>query len=273
MQYGLQEFFRHPKDVKGAGLSGDLDGKTAVVQGLGNVGYHAAKFLSEEDGVRVIAVIERDGAVVSDKGLNIEELSAYRLEKGGLRGFPGVDYVENGRALLEAECDLLIPAALENQITVENAARVKAKLIAETANGPVTYGADEILRSRGAVILPDFFLNAGGVTVSYFEWIKNLSHIRFGRLDRRFEEMRGRQIADVIEAVSGKSVPAALRAQLMHGASELDLVRSGLDDTMREAYQQISKVLHENDDVPDLRTAGFVVSIGKIAQSYKEMGL
>lgn len=273
VQYGLQEFFRHPEDVKGAGLSGDLDGKRAVVQGLGNVGYHAAKFLSEEDGVRVVAVIERDGAVVSDKGLDIEALSAYRLEKGGLRGFPGVDYVEDGRALLEADCDLLIPAALENQITVENAARVKAKLIAEAANGPITYGADEILRSRGAVILPDFFLNAGGVTVSYFEWIKNLSHIRFGRLDRRFEEMRGRQIADVIEAVSGKSVPEALRAQLMHGASELDLVRSGLDDTMREAYQQIRKVLLENDDVPDLRTAGFVLSISKIARSYKEMGL
>jgi len=273
VQYGLQEFFRHPEDVKSAGLSGGLDGKEVIIQGLGNVGYHAAKFLSEEDGVRIKAVIEREGAIVARNGLNVEDLADYRRENGGLRGFPGVDYIEDGRSLLEAECDILIPAALENQITVENAARVRANLIAEAANGPVTYGADEILRARGVVILPDLYLNAGGVTVSYFEWIKNLSHIRFGRLDRRFEEMRGRQIVDVIEAVSGKSVPDKLRIQLMHGASELDLVCSGLDDTMREAYQHIRHVYLGRDNVPDLRTASFVVAIEKIAQSYKEMGL
>ncbi len=273
VQYGLQEYFRHADDVKRAGLEGDLEGKSMVVQGLGNVGYHAAKFLSEENGVRVFAVIERDGALVAEAGLNIEDLAAYHREHGCFKGFPDADYVEDGNSLLEAECDILLPAALENQITVANAARVKAHIIAEAANGPVTYGADEILRSRGAVILPDTYLNAGGVTVSYFEWIKNLSHIRLGRLDRRFEEVRGRQIVEVIEAVTGKSVPAHLRTQLTRGASELDLVRSGLDDTMRDAYNEIRQVYLERERVPDLRTASFVVALEKIALCYQEMGL
>jgi glutamate dehydrogenase (NAD(P)+) len=273
VQYGLREYFRHPDDVARVGLEGTLEGKRIVVQGLGNVGYYAAKFLSEEDGALVVGIIERDGAILSDKGLPVEEVSAHLREHGGVKGFPGATYLEDGRSVLEAECDILIPAALEGQITLENAPRIQAPLIAEAANGPVTFEADNHLREHGKIIIPDTYLNAGGVTVSYFEWIRNLSHIRFGRLDRRHEEMRGQAIIQIIESLVGKPVPEALKTRLTHGAIEIDLVRSGLDDTMREAYNQIREVYLSRENVPDLRTSAFVVAIEKIARAYLELGL
>lgn len=273
VQYGLQEFFRHPEDVKRTCLSGSLEGKTMIVQGLGNVGYHAAKFLSEEDGVQVIGIIEREGAIISKTGFNIEEIMNWRREHGSLANYPHGQFVQKGNEILEAECDILLPAALEGQIHTENASRIQAPLIAEAANGPITYGADEILRKKGTIIIPDFYLNAGGVTVSYFEWIKNLSHIRFGRLDRRFDEMRGKQVIAAIEELTGKQVAEPLQKQLAKGASELDLVRSGLEDTMREAYLAIRTVWNERDNIPDLRTAAFVIALEKIALSYREMGI
>lgn len=273
VQYALREYFRHPEDVKRAGLKGGLEGKHIIVQGLGNVGYHAAKFLQEEDGALIVGIIERDGAILSDKGFEVEAVSKHIREHGGVKTFPNATYVENGRSALEAECDILIPAALEAQITAENAPRIKAPLIAEAANGPTTFEADTLLRNRGTIIIPDAYLNAGGVTVSYFEWIKNLSHIRFGRLDRRHEEARGEQTLAVIEEMLGKPVPAHLRAKLAQGSDELDLVRSGLDDTMRLAYQQIREIYLTRDNVPDLRTAAFVLAIEKIVRSYEEMGL
>ena len=272
-QYGLQEFFRHPEDVARARLSGGLEGKRVIVQGLGNVGYHAAKFLSEEDGAKIVGIIEREGAVLADAGIDVESAAAHRREHGTLADFPGVTYVGNGTSVLEAECDILLPAALENQITIENAPNIKARLIAEVANGPVTFEADEYLRERGTVIIPDFYLNAGGVTVSYFEWIKNLSHIRFGRMGRRLEEMRGRQIIEALEEMTGKKVPERLIALLSKGADEVDLVRSGLEDTMREAYLDMREVFLSREKVVDLRTAGFVVALEKIASSYEAMGL
>lgn len=273
VQYGIREFFRHPDDLKKAHIDGGLEGKRIVVQGLGNVGFHAAKFLEEEDGARIIAVIEHDGAVLNDKGIKIEELKHHVLSAGGVKGFPGGTYVENGKALLEAECDILIPAALEGQITSENAPRIQAKIIAEAANGPVTFEGDEILQRRGKFVIPDIYLNAGGVTVSYFEWIKNLSHIRFGRMERRLDEVRGSQVVEIVESVTGKKVAAEAALRLKRGADELDLVRSGLDDTMRRAYQEIREVFHSRHDVPDMRTAAFVVAIEKIALAYIEMGI
>jgi len=272
VQYGLREFFRHPDDVARAGLNGTLNGKRLIVQGLGNVGYHAAKFLSEEDGANVVCVIERDGAVFNSAGLNIEKLVEYRRETGGMMGFPGGRFDSDGTAALEADCDILIPAALENQITAANAPRIRAKLIAEAANGPVTFEADEIFRSRGLVVIPDFYLNAGGVTVSYFEWIKNLSHIRFGRMDRRIHEMRADSVVAAIEAAVGRPLQPDLAAGLRTGADELDVIRSGLDDTMRRAYQEISDVWHAGVLIPDMRTAAYAVAIRKIARSYQEMG-
>lgn len=272
-QYVIREFFRHPKDMKLAGLSGSIEGKRIVMQGLGNVGYHAAKFLSEEDGAKIIAIIERDGAIINEAGLPVEAVRTYLDEHGGVQGFPEARYEPNGNVCLEMACDILLPAAMEGQITTDNAARVKAPLIVEAANGPVTFGADEILRTRGVVILPDVFVNAGGVVVSYFEWIKNLSHIRFGRMDRRLDEMRGDRIVRALETMTGHNVPDDIRQELSTGADELALVRSGLDDTMRLAYQEVSELFHSRDEITDFRTASFVVSLQKIARTYMEMGV
>jgi glutamate dehydrogenase (NAD(P)+) len=273
VQYGLREFFRNPKDVARAGLTGDLAGKKVIVQGLGNVGYHAAKFLQEDDGARIVGIIERDGALVDPRGLIVEEISEYKRIHRGLRGFPGATFVENGQIILEEPCDILIPAAMENQITMANAPRIRAKVIAEAANGPITYGADDYLRQAGKVIIPDIYLNAGGVTVSYFEWIKDLSHIRFGRMERRNQELRGAQVIEVVETMVGKKVPDELARKLKYGADELDLIRSGLDDTMRKAYQEIRDIWNGQPKVPDLRTAAFVLAIQKIAHTYLEMGI
>ncbi len=272
VQYGLREFFRYPKDVARAGMSGDLMGKRIIIQGLGNVGYHTAKFLQEDDGARIVGIIERDGALLDERGLIVEEVAEYKRVHGGLQGFPSGQFVENGQVILEEECDVLIPAAMENQITMNNAPRLRARLIAEAANGPISFAADDFLRQAGKVIIPDVFLNAGGVTVSYFEWIKNLSHIRFGRMDKRMQEMRGGHIIEVIERMVGKKVPEEMARKIKYGADELDLIRSGLDDTMRKGYQEIRDVWND-PKVADLRTAAFVVGIQKISRHYLEMGI
>jgi glutamate dehydrogenase (NAD(P)+) len=273
VQYAIREFFRHPEDVKSANMSGSIDGKTCVIQGLGNVGYHAAKFLSEEDGIVITAVIERDGALINDDGINIEDLYNHISEHHTIKNFPGARHEEDGHAVLEKKCDILIPAALESQITLKNADQIKAKLIVEAANGPVTFGADEILNKKGVIIIPDAYANAGGVTVSYFEWIRNISHMRFGRMQKRHDELRGNQVANMLEEVTGSKVSQALRSSVTKGADELDLVRSGLDDTMRLAYQQIRGTLENEAKVTDLRTASYVASITKIARSYLDVGV
>jgi len=278
VQYALQEYFRHPEDVKAAGLEGDLGGKRVIVQGLGNVGYHAALFLSEEDGAKITGVIERDGAVVNENGINIAALRLHMAETGGVRGFEGATFVEKGAEVIEYSCDILIPAALEGVINMQNAEKVRAPLIIEAANGPVTAGADEILRKRGCIIVPDMFANAGGVTVSYFEWVKNLSHIRFGRMQRRQEEARHMLIVDELDRLSKShdlewTLGKDFRTKYLRGAGELELVRSGLDDTMRGAYQAMREVWHTRQDVEDLRTAAYLVSIERVALSYQSKGL
>jgi glutamate dehydrogenase (NAD(P)+) len=278
VQYALREFFRYPEDVAKANLTGTLDGKRIIVQGLGNVGYHAAKFLSEEDGAKITAIIERDGALQDDNGLNVDAVRAWIAQKGGVSGYPDAAYHADGSAMLEAECDILIPAALEAVINLSNAARIKAPLIIEAANGPITAGADDILREKGCVIIPDMYANAGGVTVSYFEWVKNLSHIRFGRMQRRQEEARHQLVVDELERLSadkglGWTLSPNFKEKYLRGADELELVRSGLDDTMRTAYQAMRAVWHGRDDVHDLRTAAYLVSIRKVADSYRAKGL
>jgi glutamate dehydrogenase (NAD(P)+) len=278
VQYALQEFFRHPEDVAIAGLKGTLDGKRVIVQGLGNVGFHAAKFLSEEDGCTITGIIERDGALFNPKGLDVDGIHAWIAKHGGVTGYPDAVHTAEGAAVMEEECDILIPAALEGVINLGNADRIKAPLIIEAANGPVTAGADAILREKGTVIIPDMYANAGGVTVSYFEWVKNLSHIRFGRMQRRQEESRHQLVVDELERLSsdkqlGWTISPNFKTKYLRGAGELELVRSGLDDTMRIAYQSMREVWHSRDDVDDLRTAAYLVAIGKVASSYRAKGL
>ena len=273
VQFGLREFFRHQDDVHSAGLEGTLEGKRIIVQGLGNVGYHAAKFLQEEDGAKIIAILERGGALLNEDGLVVEEVANHKLDKGGVEGFPGTQFIPGGAELLEHPCDILVPAAMEGVISQDNAEKIQTKVIAEAANGPVSYEADRILNEKGVFILPDAYLNAGGVTVSYFEWLKNLSHVRFGRMDRRYEEAQGQAILDVLEQALGKPVEGKARDSLLTGPDELTLVRSGLDDTMREAYGEIREAHLSNDKINDRRTAAFAISIKKISAIYESMDL
>jgi glutamate dehydrogenase (NAD(P)+) len=278
VQYALREFFRDKEGVKKAGMSGDLEGKTVIVQGLGNVGYHAAKFLSEEDGSKITGIIEHDGALYDERGLNVEKVRAWIVKHGGISGYSDVHHVKDGSKVLEEPCDILLPAALEGVINLSNAERIKAPLIIEAANGPVTAGADQILREKGTVIIPDMYANAGGVTVSYFEWVKNLSHIRFGRMQRRQEESRHELLINELERLSRDKgldwqLTPDFKSKYLRGADELELVRSGLDDTMRAAYKQMADVWHDRSDVDDLRTAAYLVAIGKVAASYRAKGL
>jgi len=278
IQYALREFFRHPEDIAKAGLSGTLDGKRVVVQGLGNVGYHAAKFLAQEDGSRIVGIIEWDGALYNPDGIDVEAVRNWIVKHGGVKDYPDANHSADGASVLEADCDILIPAALEGVINLDNADRIKAPLIIEAANRPVTAGADEVLRKKGTVIIPDMYANAGGVTVSYFEWVKNLSHIRFGRMQRRQEEARHELIVSELERLDrylgdAWSMSPDFKAKYLKGADELELVRSGLDDTMRIAYQSMREVWHSRDDVEDLRTAAYIVAIDRVAKSYRAKGL
>ena len=271
VQYALHAFFNHPKDVEKTGLTPGLKDKRIIIQGLGNVGYHAGLFLSEEDGALITHVLERDGCVVNKNGIDIAALRAHIMATGGTRGH--ADYVDAGVEMHEAEADILIPAAMELVITDDNAPRIKTPLIIEAANGPVSAGADAIMRERGITIIPDLYANAGGVTVSYFEWVKNLTHIRFGRMQRRESENHYNAIVQGIEQMTGASFPDHLRGDAIDGATELDLVRSGLEDTMHTAYEAISKEWHENGAISDLRTAAMVIAIRRIAQSYASIGV
>ncbi|MFA3915930.1 Glu/Leu/Phe/Val family dehydrogenase [Ruegeria hyattellae] len=278
VQYALREFFRDKRDMAKAGMTGSLDGKRVIVQGLGNVGFHAAKFLAEEDGSKIIGIIERDGGIFNADGLDVEGVRNWIVKHGGVSGFPDATHVEDGAVLLEEDCDILIPAALEGVINLGNAERIMAPLIIEAANGPVTAGADEVLRKKGCVIIPDMYANAGGVTVSYFEWVKNLSHIRFGRMQRRQEEARHQLVIDELERLDrylgdAWSMTPEFKNKYLRGAGELELVRSGLDDTMRIAYQSMRDVWHDRADIEDLRTAAYIVSIEKVAASYRAKGL
>ena len=271
VQYALREAFRHPRDIEIAGMKGSLKDKKIIVQGLGNVGYHAAKFLSEEDESIITCVIEHDGAVVDANGIDIEKLHKHIQEHGGVKGY--LAYTEDSKSCLAMECDIMIPAALEGVITIENANDIKAKMIIEAANGPITYSADQILRDRGCVIIPDLYANAGGVTVSYFEWVKNIGHIRFGRLQRRQEERKTDLMISSIEKMVGKPFPKEAMEELIAGSTEIDLVRSGLDDTMREGYQVISEKWHSDDRILDLRTAAMMIALERVVDAYVSLGI
>ena len=271
VQYALQAFFDNPVDVKKTGLTPGLKGKRVIVQGLGNVGYHAALFLSTEDNCLITHVIERDGSIVDQKGINIEKLKKYILENGGVKGFNG--YVDKGSEILEEDADILIPAAMELVIKKENADKIKTPLIIEAANGPVSSEADEILSKKGVVIIPDLYANAGGVTVSYFEWIKNLSRIRLGRLQRRAQENQTTLMIEALEKMTGSKFPDEYKDLVMQGSAEIDLVRSGLEDTMRNTYEVISEVWNKNPNANDLRTSAMMVSVKRVMDSYHSLGL
>jgi glutamate dehydrogenase (NAD(P)+) len=269
--YALREACSRPADMKRLGLSTGLDGKRVIVQGLGNVGYHAAKFC-REGGAVVIAIAEREGAITSAKGLNEDEVFEHRKKTGSILDFPGATNIPNTAEALELDCDVLIPAALEGVFTASNAPRIKAKIILEGANGPTTPEADPIFREKGILVIPDIYANAGGVTVSYFEWVKNLSHVRFGRMSKRHEMANEMAMLKTIEKATGKTFTDAERLEMAKGPDEQDLVNSGLEETMIAAYQELVSV-KDKHNVPDLRIAAFLAAIQKVARSYMELGI
>ena len=270
--YGIKEVVSFNEDMKKLDLKPGLDGKRIIIQGLGNVGYHAAKFC-QNAGAVITCIAEKEGAIYSEKGLDVDDVVKHRKENRSLFDFPGAKNIDNSNEALEFECDILIPAALENQITSNNASRVKAKIIAEAANGPVTKEAEDILNQRQILLIPDLYLNAGGVTVSYFEWLKNLSHVRFGRMGKRLEEGNNRRIVEAIENATNTQIPKYQRDLLVHGGEEIDLVRSGLEETMVFAFNEIREIKMQNPDVPDLRMAAFISGINKLVASYEALGV
>jgi glutamate dehydrogenase (NAD(P)+) len=271
--YGIREVCSIAEDMRELGLSPLIDGKRAVVQGLGNVGYHAAKFLQEDGGAVIVGISEYEGAISKPDGIVIEDLMAHRRETGSILGFPGAEDLERREQGLELECDILVPAALENTITMENAPNIKAKIIAEAANGPISSDASSYLYDRGTLVLPDAYINAGGVTVSYFEWLKNLSHVRFGRMEKRFEERSAREMLLAMEKHTGRALPDEDNSKLARGPEEIDLVNSGLEETMIQAYHEIREIKKKHGGQMDLRMASMLAAIDKIALAYADRGI
>jgi glutamate dehydrogenase (NAD(P)+) len=270
--FAIREAVNDAADMKALGLAPGLDGKSAVIQGLGNVGYYAAKFLAES-GVKLVGIAEREGSISAPAGIDLEKLVTQRKETGSILGFPGATDLPDRMSALELPCDILVPAALENQITEENCDRLRCKIIAEGANGPTTAAAGQRLYERGVMILPDMYCNAGGVTVSYFEWLKNLSHVRFGRMEKRFEERAYRRLLSTVQTMTGKTLTEEEIRGIAAGPSEEDLVNSGLEETMITSYQKIREMRRRHADKPDLRTAAFIVAIDMMAVSYSDLGI
>lgn len=270
--YGVREVCQMEDVMTKLGLTKGIEGKTVIVQGMGNVGFYSAKFF-REGGAKVICIAEYEGAIYNADGLNEEDVFKHRKATGSILNFPGATNLAKSSDALETECDILIPAALENVINGSNADRVKTKIIGEAANGPLTPDADEILGKKGVLIVPDMYLNAGGVTVSYFEWLKNLSHVRYGRMEKRFTENINKNIVGQIEELTGHQVSDMARKLIVHGPEEHDLVHSGLEQTMIEATREIMDVWRNNPNIPDMRTAAYVVAINKVGTAYAELGI
>lgn len=270
--FGIREVCNMPDIMQKLNMQTGVEGKKVIVQGLGNVGYHSAKFF-QDAGAKIIALAEYEGAIWSQDGLDVDAVFQHRKKTGSILNYPGANNFSKSGDALEMECDILIPAALENVIDGKNAPNVKAKLIGEAANGPLTPEADEIFSKKGIIVVPDMYLNAGGVTVSYFEWLKNLSHVRYGRLEKRFTENMNTHILGQIEELSGKKVKGPSRDMILHGPDEVDLVYSGLEETMINATREIMDTWKENPDIPDMRTAAYVVAINKVATAYAELGI
>jgi glutamate dehydrogenase (NAD(P)+) len=270
--FGIREFLEVAEDSKALGLAPGLAGKRVIVQGLGKVGYHAARALQADGGPVVVGIAEIEGGVYNPNGLDVDELYRHRLETGSILGFPGVRDVPTPAETLEFDCDILVPAALEDQITAENAPRIKARIVAEGANGPVSSDGERILRDRGVFLIPDIYLNAGGVTVSYFEWLKNLSRVSFERMYKRYQADSSRRLVEAVERLVGKSLDEAERQVVTRGPEEIDFVHSALADTMTKAYRRIREIW-KSRDMPDLRTAAYYRAIQQVGNSYLTQGI
>lgn len=271
--FALRELFRHPRTLKECKLDGTLAGKRISVQGFGNVGYHVASILHDEDEAKIVAVGEWDGTAYNPAGIDIAALARYKKANGGVKGFTGAKILPEASACLEVECDILVPAALENQIHGGNVSKLRCRVVAEAANGPTTPTAEDYLTKRDVLVMPDIFMNAGGVTVSYFEWTKNISHMRYGRLEKRLDGAKRANLVGAIEDLVSTRFPQKRKDALVKGTDERDLVNSGLEETMITAFKEIEEIRRRKRSVKDLRTAAYISAIDKIAVSYMELGI
>ncbi|MCP5556249.1 MAG: Glu/Leu/Phe/Val dehydrogenase [Verrucomicrobiaceae bacterium] len=270
--YGIRACLEHQEDMQPLGLTTGVAGKRIIVQGLGNVGYYAAWYLQNEGQAIITGIIEREGGIYNTNGLNVDAVFNHRKAEGTILNFPGAQNFTNGMELLEHECDILVPAALENQITSENGARIQAKIVAEAANGPVDFEGEAILSERGILMIPDMYLNAGGVTVSYFEWLKNRAGVSFDRMLSRHEELVKRELVEAVEQLIGAKFPGDQLPRLIHGPSEEEIVIAALEQSMTKAYNSLHRVWKERK-LPDLRTAGFLLALERVAESYRHHGI
>ena len=273
VQYIVREFFKNPELLKLTKLDNDLANKSFILQGFGNVGYNLAKFLTEDDGLNLIGIAEHNGGIFNEDGINVEHAKKYFIKNNSFQDYPKATYIKDSSLLLKRNCDVLIPAARENVITEKNADEISANLIVEAANGPISYKANQILNKKKIFVIPDILANGGGVAVSYFEWVKNLRHIRFGRLEKRRNQIQLNNLVEAIEAMTGKSMPKQYKEKFADGIEEIDLIRSGLDDMMIDGFQSVKKEFLENKKIPDFRTAAYKAAIEKIALSYDFIGL
>jgi glutamate dehydrogenase (NAD(P)+) len=270
--FGVRACLAIDEDIGPLGLTPGTAGKRVIIQGLGNVGYHAAYSFSRYGKSLIVGIAEREGGLYNPNGLDVEAVARFQDVTGSILGFPGAKTIDDSETVLEQDCDILIPAALENQITGENAGRIRAKIIAEAANGPVDFEGEQILRTRGILMIPDLYLNAGGVTVSYFEWLKNRAGVSFGRILARHEEIIKTEILEQMESMTGQLVPGLKRMRLIHGPSEYELVISALEHTMVLAYREIRNLWRARS-LPDLRTAAFLMGIERVGDSYIQHGI
>ena len=268
----IREYFRYPKLLKKTKLKEKLKDNSIVVQGFGKVGRSLSLDLYNRDQAKIIAIGDLDGYLINNKGIDVNKLSKHFLKHKKLNKFKGAKYINKPTNVLLVNCDILIPAATESVINNNNVKKVKAKLIVEAANGPITYRADKILNKRGVDILPDIFANAGGVIVSYFEWVKNISHIRFGKLQRRFDEQKMRDVMGIIEKSTNNSTSNKLYKKITSGATEKDLAYSGLEDSMREAFQEILTEKNKNKKL-NFRTAAYAIALKKLRKFHDTVGI
>jgi glutamate dehydrogenase (NAD(P)+) len=273
VQFIVREFFRNDDLLKQIKLDNDLSTKSFILQGFGNVGYHLSKFLTEDDGVKLIGIAEYNGAIFNEDGINVEHAKKYFTKNKTFEKYSKATFIKDASLLLKRKCDILIPAAREDVITEKNAEGISAKLIVEAANGPISYKGNQILNRKKIFVIPDILANSGGVAVSYFEWVKNIRHIRFGRLEKRRNQLQLNNLIEAIESMTGSTMPKKYKDNFMDGIEEIDLIRSGLDDMMIDGFQQVKEEFMSNDKITDFRTAAFKVAIEKIAMAYDSIGL